>query len=364
MSLVVSRSASRQNTREISLTVRDMRKDTREISLTVRDMRISFCNNNSVSQMGRQHMISLIRRRLAASVVVILGALTVIFIVVRIVPGDPAALILGANATQQEIDQVRANLGLNEPLIKQYGQFMLHALRFDFGTSYRLEGHAMNRVLDALPVTLALAATSIVLVLIVSTIAGVAAARRPGTVRDRIISGGAMILQSLPEFWIGMLLIMVVSGTWHLLPSGGYGTPQHFILPTVTMTVSFLGMLTRMVRNSSLEQANEGFVQTARAKGMGETRLFYVHILRNGLLPVVTLAGLVLGVFLGNAVVVETVFSWPGVGRLLIQSILNRDYPVVEASVFIFAIFYVVLNLGVDLLYGLIDPRVRVAVAA
>jgi peptide/nickel transport system permease protein len=295
---------------------------------------------------------------------VVIGVLTIIFIVVRIVPGDPAALILGAGATPQQIQQLRSSLGLNQPLIVQYGQFMVNAVRFNFGTSYRLGGDAMGRVLQALPATLLLAAASMALVLVVSTLAGVAAARLPGTIRDRAISGGAMVLQSLPQFWVGILLIIVVSGSWHLLPSSGYGSPSNLILPAITMAASFLGMLTKMVRNSSLEQAAEGFVQTARAKGMSEQRLFYVHILRNGLLPVVTLAGLVLGVFLGSAVVVETVFAWPGVGRLLIESILNRDYPVVEAAVFVFALIYILLNLVVDLLYGLIDPRVRVAVTA
>jgi ABC-type dipeptide/oligopeptide/nickel transport system permease component len=295
---------------------------------------------------------------------VVIGVLTIIFIVVRIVPGDPAALILGAGATPQQIQQLRSSLGLNQPLIVQYGQFMVNAVRFNFGTSYRLGGDAMGRVLQALPATLLLAAASMALVLVVSTLAGVAAARLPGTIRDRAISGGAMVLQSLPQFWVGILLIIVVSGSWHLLPSSGYGSLSNLILPAITMAASFLGMLTKMVRNSSLEQAAEGFVQTARAKGMSEQRLFYVHILRNGLLPVVTLAGLVLGVFLGSAVVVETVFAWPGVGRLLIESILNRDYPVVEAAVFVFALIYILLNLVVDLLYGLIDPRVRVAVTA
>jgi peptide/nickel transport system permease protein len=309
-------------------------------------------------------VIRIIVRRVAASVLVVIGVLTIIFIVVRIVPGDPAALILGAGATPQQIQQLRSSLGLNQPLIVQYGQFMVNAVRFNFGTSYRLGGDAMGRVLQALPATLLLAAASMALVLVVSTLAGVAAARLPGTIRDRAISGGAMVLQSLPQFWVGILLIIVVSGSWHLLPSSGYGSLSNLILPAITMAASFLGMLTKMVRNSSLEQAAEGFVQTARAKGMSEQRLFYVHILRNGLLPVVTLAGLVLGVFLGSAVVVETVFAWPGVGRLLIESILNRDYPVVEAAVFVFALIYILLNLVVDLLYGLIDPRVRVAVTA
>jgi peptide/nickel transport system permease protein len=313
---------------------------------------------------ARPHVIRIIVRRVAASVLVVIGVLTIIFIVVRIVPGDPAALILGAGATPQQIQQLRSSLGLNQPLIVQYGQFMVNAVRFNFGTSYRLGGDAMGRVLQALPATLLLAAASMALVLVVSTLAGVAAARLPGTIRDRAISGGAMVLQSLPQFWVGILLIIVVSGSWHLLPSSGYGAPSNLILPAITMAASFLGMLTKMVRNSSLEQAAEGFVQTARAKGMSEQRLFYVHILRNGLLPVVTLAGLVLGVFLGSAVVVETVFAWPGVGRLLIESILNRDYPVVEAAVFVFALIYILLNLVVDLLYGLIDPRVRVAVTA
>jgi ABC-type dipeptide/oligopeptide/nickel transport system permease component len=309
-------------------------------------------------------MVGIIIRRLVASVLVVLGVLTIIFIVVRIVPGDPAQLILGAGATQAQIDELRKNLGLDQPLIVQYLQFMVGALHFDFGNSFRLGGNAMGDVLAALPWTLLLGATSMLLVLVVSIIGGITAARRPGTIVDRTISGGAMFLQSLPQFWLGIILIIVVAGTWKLLPSGGSASPASLILPSITMAASFLGMLTKIVRNSSLEQVGEGFVQTARAKGMSERRLFYVHILRNGLVPVVTLAGLIMGVFLGSAVIVETVFAWPGVGRLLIQSILNRDYPVVEAAVFIFALIYIVLNLAVDLIYGLIDPRVRVVVPA
>ncbi len=309
-------------------------------------------------------MIRILVRRLGSSILVLLGVLTIIFIVVRVVPGDPATLILGASATHAQIEALRASLGLDKPLLTQYFEFMANAVRFNFGDSYRLGGSAMGQVLQALPATLLLGATSMLLVLVLSIFGGITAARRPGSVLDRTISGGAMVLQSLPQFWLGIILIILVAGLWRLLPSGGSGSPLNLILPSITMAASFLGMLTKIVRNSSLEQAGEGFVQTARAKGMSEQRVFYIHILRNGLIPVVTLAGLVLGVFLGSAVVVETVFAWPGVGRLLIQSILLRDYPVVEAAVFIFALIYIALNLVVDIVYGLIDPRVRVAVAA
>jgi len=309
-------------------------------------------------------MAGMILKRLAASVLVLLGVLTIIFVIVRIVPGDPAVLLLGSGATQDEIDALRTQLGLDQPLIRQYAEFMINAVQLNFGSSFRLGGSAFEHVIERLPATLLLAFTALAIVLVFSIVGGVTAARRPGTIVDRMISGTAMLLQSLPPFWIGLILIIVVAGSWRLLPSGGAGSVGALILPSITMALSFMGMLTKIVRNSALEQRREGYTLTARAKGMTENRLFYGHILRNSLIPVVTLAGLVLGVFLGSAVVVETVFAWPGIGRLLIDSILNRDYPIVEAAVFMFALIYIVLNLGVDLIYGVIDPRLRVGANA
>jgi len=305
-------------------------------------------------------MIGFVVRRVAGALLVLLGALTIIFVVVRIVPGDPATLILGPGATPAEVASLRASLRLDEPLWQQYLSFLGGAARLDFGPSYRLGSSAMSQVLDRLPATLELAGVALLIVLAIGIPLGVAAGRHAGGWRDRAVSAIAMLGQAVPAFWVGVMLILVFSGWLRLLPSGGRGTLAQLVLPSVTLAVTFLGMVTKLVRSGVVEQLREGYVQTARAKGASPSRVLYGHVVRNSLIPVITVVGLITGVFIGNAVVVETVFAWPGVGRLLIDSILYRDYPVVQAAVAVLAVVYLVLNTAVDLLYGVVDPRVSI----
>ncbi|WP_130858925.1 ABC transporter permease [Gracilibacillus phocaeensis] len=299
-------------------------------------------------------------RRLIYSLFVVWGALTIIFLVVRVVPGDPASVMLGSSATQEQIDNLNVQLGLNEPIMIQYSRYLLEAFQFDFGDSFRLGGPALNYVLERLPFTMTLAFSSIILALLISFPLGILATKKPRGMADKIISFFSLLGQSLPTFWVGIVLILIFSRLFGLLPSGGTGSLAHLILPAFTLCLPFIGMFVRLIRSGILEQLGQGYVQTARSKGLTESFVFYIHVLRNVLIPVITVAGLLLGEFIGNAIIIEVVFSWPGIGRLLVDSILYRDFTIVQASIALIAVFYVVLNLFVDILYGYIDPRIRV----
>ena len=305
-------------------------------------------------------MASYLIRRLIYSLFVIWGAITIIFLVVRVIPGDPAAVMLGSNATPEQIQALNASLGLNKPLYIQYGEYMQNVLRFDFGESFRLGGSAMAHVLERLPFTFTLAFTSILFAIIISFPLGIQAAQKPNGIADKVISFVSLFGQSLPTFWVGIVLILIFSRYLGILPSAGSGSIQHLIMPAFTLCLPFIGMIVRLVRSGILEELRQGYVQTARSKGLKQNFILYFHVLRNALIPVVTVLGLLLGEFIGSAIIIEVVFSWPGIGRLLINSILYRDYSVVQAAVALIAGIYIVLNLVVDLLYGYIDPRVRV----
>jgi peptide/nickel transport system permease protein len=299
-------------------------------------------------------------RRLFFAVFVLWGAVTVIFIVMRLVPGDPVSVLLGPTATLEQIADAQERLGLAEPLPQQYLLFLQGVLRFDFGDSLRLGGEAMDVVLARLPATIQLGLVAMMLTLLLSFPLGIAAALKPRGLLDRFISTFSLAGQSIPNFWIGIMLILVMSRTLNLLPSGGNASWRHFIMPAVTLALPFLSVLVRLIRSGLLEVMNEGYIQTARAKGFRERVVIFRHGVRNMLIPVVTVAGLQMGSLLGGTVIVETVFAWPGVGRLLVDSISNRDYAVVQATIFLIAATFVLLNLLVDVLYGYLDPRVRV----
>lgn len=291
---------------------------------------------------------------------VLWGVLTVIFVIVRVVPGDPALIQLGPSATKTELEAYREVLGLNDPMLIQYWDFLRHAVLLDFGDSFRLGGEAMAHVTQRLPYSLLLAAGALIIGLLISFPLGIIAAMRPGSLLDRAVTTSSLVVQGLPTFWVGIMLILLMSRTWQILPSGGAGTLEQLLMPAVTLSLPLVGVLIRLVRNGLLEVLREGYIQTARSKGLAERIVVSVHGVRNMLIPVITVVGLQFGVLLGGAVVVEIVFSWPGVGRLLIDSISNRDYPVVEASIMVMATAFVLLNLVVDLLYGVLDPRIRV----
>ena len=300
-------------------------------------------------------------RRLFFSLFVLWGAVTIIFVVLRLVPGDPAYIMLGPDADQAQVAALRAQLGLDQSLIQQYATYLANVVHLDFGESFRLNADSMSLVMQRVPATIQLATTALLLSLLIGLPLGVIAALRAHSWVDRTISVFSLMGQSTPSFWLGIVLILVFARGLKVLPSAGSGTWSHLVLPTITLALPFLAILVRLTRSGLLEVVHEGYVQTARAKGLGEGIVILVHALRNALIPIVTVVGLQFGALLGGTVIVETVFAWPGVGRLLIDSIGRRDYGVVQASILLVATIFVVINLFVDLLYGFLDPRVRLA---
>jgi ABC-type dipeptide/oligopeptide/nickel transport system permease component len=248
-------------------------------------------------------------------------------------------------------------MGLDEPLIAQYGLYLRNVARLDFGQSYRLHTDSMALVLERLPATVELATVS----LAVGLPLGILAALRVNRVPDRVVSVFSLLSQSMPSFWLGIVFILVFSRTLQVLPSGGTGSPAHMVLPAISLALPFLAILVRMTRSGLLEVIHEGYIQTARSRGFSERVVVFPHAIRNALIPIVTVIGLQFGQLLGGTVIVETVFAWPGVGRLLIDSISHRDYGVVQASILLIATGFVFINLVVDVLYGFLDPRVRLA---
>lgn len=300
-------------------------------------------------------------RRLFFSLFVLWGAVTIIFVVLRLVPGDPAYIMLGPDADQAQVAALRAQLGLDQSLIQQYATYLANVVHLDFGESFRLNADSMSLVLQRVPATIQLATTALLLSLLIGLPLGVIAALRAHSWVDRAISVFSLMGQSTPSFWLGIVLILVFARGLKVLPSAGSGTWAHLVLPTITLALPFLAILVRLTRSGLLEVVHEGYVQTARAKGLSEGIVVLVHAMRNALIPIVTVVGLQFGALLGGTVIVETVFAWPGVGRLLIDSIGRRDYGVVQASILLVATIFVLINLLVDLLYGFLDPRVRLA---
>ncbi|RZT27890.1 peptide/nickel transport system permease protein/oligopeptide transport system permease protein [Kribbella sp. VKM Ac-2569] len=300
-------------------------------------------------------------RRLFFSLFVLWGAVTIIFVVLRLVPGDPAYIMLGPDADQAQVAALRAQLGLDQSLIQQYATYLANVVHLDFGESFRLNADSMSLVLQRVPATIQLATTALLLSLLIGLPLGVIAALRAHSWVDRAISVFSLMGQSTPSFWLGIVLILVFARGLKVLPSAGSGSWAHLVLPTITLALPFLAILVRLTRSGLLEVVHEGYVHTARAKGLGEGIVVLVHAMRNALIPIVTVVGLQFGALLGGTVIVETVFAWPGVGRLLIDSIGRRDYGVVQASILLVATIFVLINLLVDLLYGFLDPRVRLA---
>lgn len=298
-------------------------------------------------------------RRLLFSVLILWGAVTIVFVVLRLVPADPALLILGSDATLQEVDALRATMGLDRSIAAQYWYFLTDVVRGDFGDSYRQHTEAMSLVLDRLPATIRLAVAALTIAVAVGIPLGLLAALRVNRATDHVVSVVSLFFQSLPGFWVGIVFILVFARTLQWLPSGGPGGLDHLVLPAVTLALPFIAILTRMTRTGLLEVINESYIQTARAKGLPERTVIFPHAMRNALIPIITVVGLQFGQLLGGAVIIETVFSLPGVGRLLIDAIGQRDYNVVQAAVVVIAVTFVTINLIVDLLYGYLDPRVR-----
>lgn len=306
-------------------------------------------------------MLRYVIRRVLLALFVLWGVVTVVFVIVRMVPGDPALLIAGDTATPDQLAALRHQMDLDRPLIVQYGRYLGNVLTGDFGKSYTQGTPAMHMIGQALPHTALLAVLACVLALVVSFPLGLLAALRVNRTSDRVITGASLITQALPGFWVGVVLTLIFSRKLHWLPSSGLRSAQSLIMPTVVLALPFIAILIRLTRSGLLEVTGEGYVQTARAKGLSERIVIFPHAARNAMIPIVTVVGLEFGTLLGGAVITETVFSFPGIGRLLVQSILVRDYNVAQGCVVVIAAIFVLINLVVDLLYAYLDPRVRLA---
>jgi peptide/nickel transport system permease protein len=273
--------------------------------------------------------------------------------------GDPLSLVLPEDATPIDVQRIRHQLGLDQPLILQYAFFMRNLARLDFGQSIRVRQGALALVLERIPATLELASVAFAFAVVIAVPVGIFAATRRESIYDTGVLVFSMIGQSAPAFFIGIMLILILSLHFGLFPTGGRGGVSSLVLPAITLGAYALASIARLTRSAMLEVLHQDYVRTARAKGLGEQLIVIRHGLRNAAIPIVTIIGIQLGVLLGGAIVTETIFSWPGIGRLAIQSIYSRDYPVVQAVVFITACWFVVINLVVDVAYGLLDPRIR-----
>jgi ABC-type dipeptide/oligopeptide/nickel transport system permease component len=297
--------------------------------------------------------------RVAAALLVIFGVSLVTFLL-TFLTGDPAEIMLPPGATAVQIAKFRAEWGYDDPVEIQYWRFLRRAVQGDFGVSLRHGQSSLPLIAARLPATLQLTVTAMLLAIVLAVPLGVLAATHRGGPVDLLAMGVALVGQSVPNFWLAIMMILLFAVSWGLLPTSGRGSVAHLVMPAAAIAINLMALLTRLVRSTMIEMLSEDYVRTARAKGLREVFVTGRHALPNALIPLVTVIGLQFGYILGGAVVIETIFTWPGVGLFTIQAILNRDYPVVQAAVFILATGVVLINLAVDLLYVWLDPRIRV----
>lgn len=290
---------------------------------------------------------------------VLLGVVTLVFSLIHLVPGDPVEAMLGESASPQEVAEVRGRLGLDRPLYVQYGAYLQGLAAGDLGTSLRTNEPVARAIADRMPATVQLALAALGLAVVIAIPLGIVAAVGAGTAVDYVATTLALAGISMPNFWVGPLLAILFAITLGWLPVSGSGTLAHLVLPAITLGAPLGAVLARMTRASVIEELRELYVIAARARGVSRTRAVLRHAFRNSLIPVVTVLGLQMGSVLTGAVITETIFAWPGVGRLLIQSINFRDYPLVQGCILLIALTYIVMNLLTDLAYGFLDPRIR-----
>ena len=308
-------------------------------------------------------------RRLLLLVPVLVGVSIVIFAVLHLSPGDPAEIMLGSAATREDLARLRVALGLNEPLPVQYAHWIGHVVRGDLGRSLWMKRPVLPEVLGRLGATLLLTGTALLLSTVGGIALGVASAAWPRSLLDRLSAVASLFGASMPSFWLGIVLMVVFALWLGWLPASGMFAPYggggagdllaHLILPAVTLAAASITIIARLTRSTMLETLGQDFVRTARAKGVAEGGVLLRHGLKNALIPIVTVVGVQAGYLLGGAVLTETVFAWPGVGTLMVQGILARDFPLVQGCVLVVALAFAVINLGVDLLYACLDPRIR-----
>ncbi|MBM3450141.1 MAG: ABC transporter permease [Armatimonadetes bacterium] len=304
-------------------------------------------------------MFQYLLKRLCLAIPVLFGVSIVVFGIVRFIPGDPAQIMAGQAATQEAVRDIREALGLDRPVPVQYAYFLGGAVRGDLGKSIYNGAPVREELGQRFPRTLRLALSGILVSCLVGIPVGILSAVRHSTWIDSSAMIFALVGVSMPLFWLGLNLILIFAVRLQWLPAIGYETPQHLILPAITLGLGSAALVARMTRSAMLEVLRQDYVRTARAKGAAERRVVNYHALRNALIPVVTVVGLQLGNLLSGAVLTESVFAWPGVGRLLVEGVLTRDYPIIQGSILLVATSFVVLNLAVDLLYAFLDPRIR-----
>lgn len=304
-------------------------------------------------------MFQYIIRRLISTIPVLFGISLMLFFLLRALPGDPAQVIAGELATEEEVSNIREQLGLNQPVYVQYAKFLIRIVQLDLGKSTRTQYPVIKEIAPRLLNTIILAVSATFLACLLGIPAGILAAVKPYTVMDMVVTALALFGMSMPAFWLGLMLIVIFSVKLQLLPVGGTGGILYLILPSVTLAAYLLASIARNTRSSMMEVLSQDYITTARSKGVKEKMVILRHALKNSFIPVVTVIGLQFGSLLGGTVLTETVFAWPGLGRLLVYSILSRDYPVIQGGILIFALLFVLINLLVDILYVYLDPRVR-----
>ncbi len=297
-------------------------------------------------------------RRLLLTVPVLVGVSLLVFSMIRLVPGDPAVAIAGVQATPQFIEQVRTQYRLDEPIPVQYVYFVGDVLRGDLGRSIFSRRPVSVELNERFPRTIELTVAAMAIATLIGIAAGIVSATRRYSLFDNVSMLVALVGVAAPVFWLALMLQLVFSVNLGWLPSTGRGTLMHLILPALTLGLASAGLIARITRSSMLEVLRQDYITTARAKGLSEKVVVYKHAFKNALIPVVTVMGLQFGILLGGAVLTETVFAWPGVGRLLVDSILARDYPVVQGTVLVLAFTFVMINLAVDVIYAFLDPRI------
>jgi peptide/nickel transport system permease protein len=304
-------------------------------------------------------MKAYVLRRLWQSALTLVGVSVLVFVILRVVPGDPAKMLLPDGAPQSAVDELNRQLGLHEPLYVQYGLFLRSVFRGDFGQSFQYRAPALRVVVERLAATVQLALAALLITVGVGVSLGIVAAVRRGTGYDYASTVLAVLGQSLPNFWLGIMLILLFGVALRWLPTSGFESWRHLILPAVTLAAFPMALVARLTRSSMLEILGRDFIRTGRAKGLAERAVILRHALRNAAVPLLTVLGLQIGTLLGGAVITESVFAWPGMGKLVVDAIFFRDFPVVQTVLILSATVFVVINLLVDLLYTVIDPRIR-----
>jgi peptide/nickel transport system permease protein/oligopeptide transport system permease protein len=303
-------------------------------------------------------MMTFVLRRLLLAIPVLLGVIFVVMLTIELIPGDAVALMLGEHATPEAVQKLRDFLGLDKPLVVRYLQYLGKLVTGDLGRSIQQNRPVAHELAEAWPATLQLAMAALALAAVVGVAAGVVSAVWPNSLFDAVARLGSLFGLSMPVFWTGLVLIVVFTLWLPWFPVGGVGGPSHLVLPAITLALPSIAMIARMTRSSVLEVLREDYVRTARAKGVAERLVVAKHALRPATIPILTLVGLQAGQLMGGAVLTETVFAWPGLGRLMVKAIFARDYVLLQGAVLVFALAFVVVNLVVDLSYGALDPRI------